>query len=143
MFVLAVGGHGRLALVSRRAKALRSAALGDHTSLSSPPEIPSCDNDTTFDIRLLTQSSHDAGTLSPQSAGTQRMGFFLTAVQSQKSFRTKQKLARAQKQNRPIPQWIRLRTNNTIRYDFPLPVPGVSCDDREIWGDRSQTRVVG
>ncbi|KAH3976337.1 hypothetical protein HBI26_132050 [Parastagonospora nodorum] len=35
---------------------------------------------------------------------------------SQKSFRTKQKLARAQKQNRPIPQWIRLRTNNTIRY---------------------------
>ena len=37
--------------------------------------------------------------------------------QSQKSFRTKQKLAKAQKQNRPIPQWIRLRTNNTIRYD--------------------------
>ncbi|KAK3117319.1 60S ribosomal protein L39 [Teratosphaeriaceae sp. CCFEE 6253] len=36
---------------------------------------------------------------------------------SHKSFRTKQKLARAQKQNRPIPQWIRLRTNNTIRYD--------------------------
>lgn len=36
--------------------------------------------------------------------------------QSQKSFRTKQKLAKAQKQNRPIPQWIRLRTNNTIRY---------------------------
>ncbi|TGO66357.1 hypothetical protein BOTNAR_0063g00410 [Botryotinia narcissicola] len=34
---------------------------------------------------------------------------------SQKSFRTKQKLARAQKQNRPIPQWIRLRTGNTIR----------------------------
>ena len=35
--------------------------------------------------------------------------------QSHKSFRTKQKLARAQKQNRPIPQWIRLRTGNTIR----------------------------
>ncbi|TGO06884.1 hypothetical protein BTUL_0418g00010 [Botrytis tulipae] len=33
------------------------------------------------------------------------------------SFRTKQKLARAQKQNRPIPQWIRLRTGNTIRYN--------------------------
>jgi large subunit ribosomal protein L39e len=41
----------------------------------------------------------------------------LTQLQSHKSFRTKQKLARAQKQNRPIPQWIRLRTNNTIRYD--------------------------
>ncbi|KAH7074884.1 hypothetical protein BKA63DRAFT_513926 [Paraphoma chrysanthemicola] len=38
---------------------------------------------------------------------------------SHKSFRTKQKLARAQKQNRPIPQWIRLRTGNTIRYDSP------------------------
>ncbi|USP75806.1 60S ribosomal protein L39 [Curvularia clavata] len=37
---------------------------------------------------------------------------------SQKSFRTKQKLAKAQKQNRPIPQWIRLRTGNTIRYDL-------------------------
>ncbi|EEQ28928.1 uncharacterized protein MCYG_01747 [Microsporum canis CBS 113480] len=36
---------------------------------------------------------------------------------SQKSFRTKQKLAKAQKQNRPIPQWIRLRTGNTIRYN--------------------------
>ncbi|RMZ90769.1 hypothetical protein DV736_g2013, partial [Chaetothyriales sp. CBS 134916] len=33
---------------------------------------------------------------------------------SQKSFRTKVKLAKAQKQNRPIPQWIRLRTGNTI-----------------------------
>lgn len=45
--------------------------------------------------------------------------------QSHKSFRTKVKLAKAKKQNRPIPQWIRLRTDNTIRYDkthnlFPL-----------------------
>jgi large subunit ribosomal protein L39e len=39
--------------------------------------------------------------------------------QSHKTFRVKQKLARAQKQNRPIPQWIRLRTGNTIRYDMP------------------------
>lgn len=39
----------------------------------------------------------------------------VTNVQSHKSFRTKQKLAKAQKQNRPIPQWIRLRTGNTIR----------------------------
>ncbi|KAJ5643019.1 uncharacterized protein N7484_005526 [Penicillium longicatenatum] len=34
---------------------------------------------------------------------------------SHKTFRTKQKLAKAQRQNRPIPQWIRLRTGNTIR----------------------------
>lgn len=42
--------------------------------------------------------------------------------QSHKSFRTKQKLAKAQKQNRPIPQWIRLRTGNTIRYATTLEV---------------------
>ncbi|KAH8909597.1 ribosomal protein L39e [Coniochaeta sp. PMI_546] len=36
---------------------------------------------------------------------------------SHKTFKTKQKLAKAQRQNRPIPQWIRLRTNNTIRYN--------------------------
>jgi large subunit ribosomal protein L39e len=53
--------------------------------------------------------------------------------QSHKSFRTKQKLAKAQKQNRPIPQWIRLRTGNTIRYEPPFhnlaPAP---WDDRFI-----------
>ncbi|KAL5342988.1 ribosomal L39 protein-domain-containing protein [Aspergillus crustosus] len=42
---------------------------------------------------------------------------FCPSIQSHKSFRTKQKLAKAQKQNRPIPQWIRLRTGNTIRYN--------------------------
>ncbi|CAN3376081.1 hypothetical protein JNB11_02415 [Kocuria palustris] len=36
---------------------------------------------------------------------------------SQKSFKVKQKLAKASKQNRPLPQWIRLRTDNTIRYN--------------------------
>ena len=44
-------------------------------------------------------------------------------LQSHKTFRTKQKLARAQKQNRPIPQWIRLRTGNTIRYDIYHSAP--------------------
>ena len=34
---------------------------------------------------------------------------------SQKRFRTKTKLAKKAKQNRPIPPWIRFRTNNTIR----------------------------
>lgn len=45
------------------------------------------------------------------------------ASQSHKSFRTKQKLAKAQKQNRPIPQWIRLRTGNTIRYEHTKSRP--------------------
>ena len=34
---------------------------------------------------------------------------------SQKTFKTKTKLAKKAKQNRPIPPWIRFRTNNTIR----------------------------
>ncbi len=34
-----------------------------------------------------------------------------------KTFRIKTKLAKKLKQNRPIPQWIRMRTGNTIRYN--------------------------
>ncbi|CAG0888480.1 unnamed protein product [Cyprideis torosa] len=33
-----------------------------------------------------------------------------------KTFRIKMKLAKKAKQNRPIPQWVRMRTGNTIRY---------------------------
>ena len=34
-----------------------------------------------------------------------------------KTFRTKVTLAKKMKQNRPIPYWIRLRTDNKIRYN--------------------------
>jgi large subunit ribosomal protein L39e len=34
---------------------------------------------------------------------------------SQKTFRTKRTLAKKQNQNRPIPHWIRMRTDNKIR----------------------------
>ena len=34
---------------------------------------------------------------------------------SQKTFKIKRVLAKKAKQNRPIPQWIRFRTNNKIR----------------------------
>ncbi|KAA6412243.1 MAG: 60S ribosomal L39 [Lasallia pustulata] len=50
---------------------------------------------------------------------------------SHKSFRTKQKLAKALKQNRPIPQWIRLRTGNTIRYG-PAPLLSTKSIDFDI-----------
>jgi large subunit ribosomal protein L39e len=36
---------------------------------------------------------------------------------SQKSFRTKRTLAKKQRQNRPLPQWIRMRTGNTIQWN--------------------------
>uniref|UniRef100_A0A7I4AX55 60S ribosomal protein L39 n=1 Tax=Physcomitrium patens TaxID=3218 RepID=A0A7I4AX55_PHYPA len=35
---------------------------------------------------------------------------------SQKTFRIKKKLAKKLRQNRPIPHWIRMRTDNTIRH---------------------------
>ncbi|KAI4813377.1 hypothetical protein E4T44_10827 [Aureobasidium sp. EXF-8845] len=53
----------------------------------------------------------------PASLPSLRPATKTVKMPSHKSFRTKQKLAKAQKQNRPIPQWIRLRTNNTIRYN--------------------------
>jgi len=39
---------------------------------------------------------------------------------SQKTFLIKRKLAKKAKQNRPIPQWIRFRTDNKIRCAAPL-----------------------
>nr|XP_006974798.1 60S ribosomal protein L39-like [Peromyscus maniculatus bairdii] len=36
---------------------------------------------------------------------------------SRKTFRIKQCLAKKQKQNHPIPQWIRIKTGNKIRYN--------------------------
>ncbi|KRY85303.1 Vesicle transport through interaction with t-SNAREs -like protein 1A [Trichinella pseudospiralis] len=37
---------------------------------------------------------------------------------SHKTFRIKRKLAKAQRVNKPVPQWFRLRTGNRIRYNF-------------------------
>lgn len=70
----------------------------------------------TFDIRLPVNQPRCRYAAALPRRPTLRSTFSNDFVQSQKSFRTKQKLAKAQKQNRPIPQWIRLRTNNTIRY---------------------------
>ncbi|WFD00827.1 60S ribosomal protein L39 [Malassezia yamatoensis] len=36
---------------------------------------------------------------------------------SHKSLRTKLKLAKAQRQNRPIPNWFRMKTDNKIQYN--------------------------
>ncbi|KXN74438.1 ribosomal protein L39e [Conidiobolus coronatus NRRL 28638] len=36
---------------------------------------------------------------------------------SNKTFKHKRILGKAQKQNRPLPHWIRLKTGNTIQYN--------------------------
>ncbi|XP_044625290.1 large ribosomal subunit protein eL39-like [Equus asinus] len=38
-------------------------------------------------------------------------------MSSHKTFRIKRFLAKKQKQNHPIPQWIRRKTGNKIRYN--------------------------
>uniref|UniRef100_T1KZQ2 Large ribosomal subunit protein eL39 n=1 Tax=Tetranychus urticae TaxID=32264 RepID=T1KZQ2_TETUR len=38
-------------------------------------------------------------------------------MSAHKTFRVKIKLAKKQKTNRPIPQWIRMKTGNKIRYN--------------------------
>lgn len=40
-----------------------------------------------------------------------------TLQPSQKTFRTKRTLAKKQRQNRPLPHWIRLRTDNSIKWN--------------------------
>ncbi|CAG8583568.1 3663_t:CDS:2, partial [Dentiscutata heterogama] len=40
----------------------------------------------------------------------------------------KRVLGKKQKQNRPIPQWIRLRTGNTISLTFSLPTKAAKKD---------------
>ncbi|CAM4759371.1 unnamed protein product [Rotaria magnacalcarata] len=40
-----------------------------------------------------------------------------TKMPSHKTLKIKKVLAKKQKQNRPVPQWIRMRTGNTIRYN--------------------------
>ncbi|KAJ8255119.1 hypothetical protein GJAV_G00201120 [Gymnothorax javanicus] len=42
---------------------------------------------------------------------------FCLLQSSHKTFRIKRILAKKQKQNRPIPQWIRMKTGNKIRYN--------------------------
>ncbi|UKZ86008.1 uncharacterized protein TrAFT101_001848 [Trichoderma asperellum] len=68
-----------------------------------------------FGLAVLAAGDHHLWWSSNPTAGRK-------TKTSHKTFRTKQKLAKAQKQNRPVPQWIRLRTGNTIRcvQNFPM-----------------------
>jgi large subunit ribosomal protein L39e len=51
--------------------------------------------------------------------GTHALSLFhiLLSQPSQKTFITKRTLAKKQRQNRPLPQWIRMRTDNTIKWN--------------------------
>ncbi|KAG0057910.1 60S ribosomal protein L39 [Linnemannia elongata] len=53
--------------------------------------------------------------MSLQTGRLVRVAF--TRSPSNKSFIIKRKLGKKQKQNRPLPNWCRMRTDNKIRYN--------------------------
>ncbi|XP_068958289.1 large ribosomal subunit protein eL39 [Petaurus breviceps papuanus] len=54
---------------------------------------------------------------SPVQPSWWKLGCHPIIMSSHKTFRIKRFLAKKQKQNRPIPQWIRMKTGNKIRYN--------------------------
>ncbi|XP_061264535.1 large ribosomal subunit protein eL39, partial [Bos javanicus] len=66
--------------------------------------------------RLLNTSFRSLPPLFSSPPSYVRLSSFLT-MSSHKTFRIKRFLAKKQKQNRPIPQWIRMKTGNKIRYN--------------------------
>ncbi|KAL6012077.1 hypothetical protein ACLOJK_002552 [Asimina triloba] len=62
-------------------------------------------------ISAIQRSEHVLTVVSDPS------GRIVRSQPSHKTFRIKKKLAKKMRQNRPIPHWIRMRTDNTIRYN--------------------------
>ncbi|KAJ3047106.1 60S ribosomal protein L39, partial [Rhizoclosmatium hyalinum] len=60
---------------------------------------------------------------------------------SNKSFLIKRKLGKAQKQNRPIPNWFRFKTDTTIRYIIGRCTYLVSEEEEKEEWMRTQTSV--
>lgn len=106
------------AMASRRVVSARSSAsprLDGRTARRSSPSLPSIRG---F-FRVWSAPPHRTHTLTfaPQTARSTHQ------QPSQKTFKIKQKLGKKQKQNRPLPQWVRMRTGNTIRYAPIFKIP--------------------
>ncbi|KVH88728.1 Ribosomal protein L39e [Cynara cardunculus var. scolymus] len=76
-----------------------------------------------MDVKLECKlEMHKFGILTPflttfQDEDKEGKNAAANAMPSHKSFMIKKKLAKKMRQNRPIPHWIRMRTDNTIRYN--------------------------
>uniref|UniRef100_A0AC34QDM1 Ribosomal protein L39 n=1 Tax=Panagrolaimus sp. JU765 TaxID=591449 RepID=A0AC34QDM1_9BILA len=62
---------------------------------------------------------------------------FFRVMGAHKTFLIKRKYARAQKSNRPLPQWVRMKTGNKIRYNAKLlscfqPIQYVCHQNRQV-----------
>ncbi|KAK3442916.1 hypothetical protein EUGRSUZ_B03153 [Eucalyptus grandis] len=73
------------------------------------------------DISMQNKPKHGFLSLgisgTPSQLGSPRVRSPSAKMPSHKTFRIKKKLAKKMRQNRPIPHWIRMRTDNTIRYN--------------------------
>ncbi|KAH9626576.1 hypothetical protein KSS87_004633 [Heliosperma pusillum] len=89
-----------------------------------PPALPSTKKETRRPITAQTEPDPQwAGLVPDQTRPALAVPGLLAlrptqpAMPSHKSFMIKKKLAKKMRQNRPIPHWIRMRTDNTIRYN--------------------------
>ncbi|OQR81750.1 hypothetical protein THRCLA_11448, partial [Thraustotheca clavata] len=86
-----------------------------------------CNSDYTGSLCSRTATTNSTGSNKSSSSShlvaslatiaTCLLAILISNMPSHKTFRTKTILAKKMKQNRPIPQWIRLKTGNTIRYN--------------------------
>ncbi|KAF8368170.1 rpl-39 [Pristionchus pacificus] len=75
---------------------------------------------------------------------------------SHKTFIVKRTLAKAQKQNRPLPQWVRMKTGNTIKYNakrrhwrrtklklaYYTPQRELVTEEKKKIGEKSKTKLL-
>ena len=109
---------------SRCSDIIRTKFTGHLSESSSPLLVASlCHNRPVYyALRLstslkghLTCPQKSAQLKWPATEDTWAESPYATMQPSQKTFLIKRKLAKKAKQNRPIPQWIRFRTDNKIR----------------------------
>ena len=89
-----------------RAANERSGGAADRPTPKSAAETPAC--------MLATHTNLPRARHAPRTPLTRRAP---PPQPSHKTFRTKRTLAKKMAQNRPIPQWIRMRTGNKIRWN--------------------------
>lgn len=101
-----------------------------HLSLISSTSPPLSSSSSSSNTRItMVLHSHTLCSTSPPSQP------------AHKTLKTKKVLAKKQNQNRPIPQWIRLRTDNTIRlgimvhrsYSFQVQCEAKTLAPNETW----------
>nr|CAD7392006.1 unnamed protein product [Timema cristinae] len=94
---------------------LQSSTATQHI-FKEPPKRKYCTGSTLY-ILLHMQQKHDTECKRDYESGGH--GNEVCGEHSaHKTFRIKQKLAKKLKQNRPIPQWVRMRTDNTISFVY-------------------------